>query len=332
MSGLKSFPAKISFFRKTRIFLLLFLLLLSCGGCTGALDRVIEKAPNFGGVVTEVRQNAILVSVDINEDAYLSCDLIDVSLNTERKNNITFRTGDHVRVYYDGQISESYPGQLTRVYAIVAEIEDTAVQTADEPTPAKTAVPITEASLSNSALLSGSKAGGLSDDCTTKNSCLPDYNTALPSGKNYVCLTDGSSAKDGLSSDGSSAKDGWQFDHTASIVYTMQYSTQRDETDHALFLPTVCLDPVNKTYTFTSSLFSSYLHAGYYKIQAQKESAGDASEKLLKLDDGTYTFYFKIIDDNTLQFLHSMSDAPDFYDGRIDIPVEDGALFVHTGK
>ena len=49
-----------------------------------------------------------------NEDGEYS-----VSLNVENKDSSThFNIGDEVVVYYDGNIAESYPMQINKVYAI----------------------------------------------------------------------------------------------------------------------------------------------------------------------------------------------------------------------
>lgn len=79
----------------------------------------VVKEPHFGGTVTEVYDNAILVSVNEGEDARKSSDLISVSTNVKLKDSMTdFTVGDRVIVYYNGEIAESYPAQVNTVYAI----------------------------------------------------------------------------------------------------------------------------------------------------------------------------------------------------------------------
>lgn len=80
----------------------------------------IYSEPNFTGVVTEVFDKAIIVSVDEGEDELKSSDKISVSLDVKLKDSMThFDVGDKVKVFYDGVIAESYPGQINTVYAIL---------------------------------------------------------------------------------------------------------------------------------------------------------------------------------------------------------------------
>ncbi|MDR1539522.1 MAG: DUF4825 domain-containing protein [Clostridiales bacterium] len=79
----------------------------------------VQKEPHFRGVVTEVFENSILVSVNEGEEVRRSSDLIDVSLDIQIKDSIrNFLVGDEVIVYYDGIILETYPGKLGKVYFI----------------------------------------------------------------------------------------------------------------------------------------------------------------------------------------------------------------------
>ena len=98
-----------------------FISLLLLSGCTVPMNMdSVVKEPHFAGVVVEVYDNSILVSVNEGEEARKSSDLINVSLNVELKDSMTeFISGDEVIVYYDGTIAESYPAQLLKVYAIV---------------------------------------------------------------------------------------------------------------------------------------------------------------------------------------------------------------------
>lgn len=83
------------------------------------MNTVIDK-PNFRGIVDEVHEQSIIVSVNEDENEIKSSDLMSVSLNVELKDSMTdFEIGDEVRVYYDGVIAESYPAQISRVYAII---------------------------------------------------------------------------------------------------------------------------------------------------------------------------------------------------------------------
>lgn len=80
----------------------------------------IYNKPNFRGVVLEVMDNTILVSVNEDYDEIRTGDKISVSLDTELKDSFTsFKVGDKVRVFYDGTILEIYPGKVDKVYAIL---------------------------------------------------------------------------------------------------------------------------------------------------------------------------------------------------------------------
>lgn len=80
----------------------------------------IYSEPNFAGVVTEVFDKVIIVSVDEGEDELKSSDKMRVSLDVKLKDSMTnFAVGDRVKVFYDGTIAESYPAQINTVYAIL---------------------------------------------------------------------------------------------------------------------------------------------------------------------------------------------------------------------
>lgn len=80
----------------------------------------IYSEPNFSGVVTDVSDKAIIVSVDEGEDELKSSDKMRVSLNVKLKDSRThFDVGDKVKVFYDGVIAESYPAKINTVYAIL---------------------------------------------------------------------------------------------------------------------------------------------------------------------------------------------------------------------
>lgn len=80
----------------------------------------IYKESNFKGIVTEVREKTILVSVNEDEDEFKISDKIFVSLNVKLKDSMTyFNVGDNVSVYYNGVILETYPAQVNEVYVII---------------------------------------------------------------------------------------------------------------------------------------------------------------------------------------------------------------------
>lgn len=92
-------------------------------GCSKKTDvNTLVDKPNFAGIINEVSEGSIIVIVNEDEDEIKSSDLISVSLDVELKDRMTdFEIGDEVRVYYDGNIAESYPAQINKVYAIVLE-------------------------------------------------------------------------------------------------------------------------------------------------------------------------------------------------------------------
>lgn len=82
------------------------------------MNDIYDK-PNFEGIVEEVYENSILVSVNEGENELRSSDKLSVSLDVKLKDSMTsFKVGNTVKVYYDGDIAETYPGQVNHVYAI----------------------------------------------------------------------------------------------------------------------------------------------------------------------------------------------------------------------
>ena len=107
------------FFTPTPIGGIVFLLfcVLSLVGCGRSMDDIIKNESSITGVVEEVYNNSILIS--IQTDAYPYGAYCDVSLDAENKDDmVDFNIGDEVIVYYDGNIAESYPLQINTVYAI----------------------------------------------------------------------------------------------------------------------------------------------------------------------------------------------------------------------
>ena len=82
-------------------------------GCNNrSMDYIIGNEPSIIGIVKETTDKSILIENDSGE--------YSVSLDVENKDSMThFNIGDEVVVYYDGNIAESYPMQINKVYAIV---------------------------------------------------------------------------------------------------------------------------------------------------------------------------------------------------------------------
>ncbi len=104
--------------------LVLFFVIILLTGCSKKIDmNNVKNEPNFSGIVEEVSEQSILVKVNEVEDEFQSSDLISVSLDVELKDSITsFSIGDEVLIYYDGNIAESYPAQINKVYAIILAV------------------------------------------------------------------------------------------------------------------------------------------------------------------------------------------------------------------
>lgn len=81
-------------------------------GCNNrSINYIIENEPNITGFVKEVNDNSILIENETGQ--------YWVSLDVENKDSMShFSMGDEVVVYYDGNIAETYPMQINRVYAI----------------------------------------------------------------------------------------------------------------------------------------------------------------------------------------------------------------------
>lgn len=86
--------------------------LLSLVGCNNkSLNYIISNEPSMVGIVKEINDNSILIE---NENGEYT-----VSLDVECADSVThFNIGDEVVVYYDGNVAESYPMQINKVYAI----------------------------------------------------------------------------------------------------------------------------------------------------------------------------------------------------------------------
>ena len=98
--------------QKTLALLLAILCFLSLAGCNPrSMNYIIQSEPSIPGIVRDTTENAILIE---NEDGEYW-----VSLDVENPDSMThFRIGDAVVVYFDGNIAESCPMQINRVYAI----------------------------------------------------------------------------------------------------------------------------------------------------------------------------------------------------------------------
>lgn len=94
------------------VFILTLVCILGLVGCNNrTMNHIIENEPKITGIIKETNDRSILIQ---NEDGEY-----DVSLNVENEDSMThFNIGDEVVVYYDGNIAESYPMQINKVYVI----------------------------------------------------------------------------------------------------------------------------------------------------------------------------------------------------------------------
>lgn len=103
--------------KKLTAFALALVCLTGITGCTRSMNHIIENEPNIAGIVKEIHDTSILISVEADGYPY-GADCI-VSLQVENKDSMThFDVGDEVVVYYNGAIAESDPLQIHTVYAI----------------------------------------------------------------------------------------------------------------------------------------------------------------------------------------------------------------------
>ena len=81
-------------------------------GCGNrSMNDIIANEPSIMGIVKDLCENAILIENDNGE--------YWVSRNVENKDSVTdLVLGDEVVVYFDGNVAESYPMQISTVYAI----------------------------------------------------------------------------------------------------------------------------------------------------------------------------------------------------------------------
>ena len=92
--------------------LLAVICVLCMGGCDNkSMNYIIQNEPNITGMVKTITNDAFLMENETGE--------YWVSLKVENKDSMThFNTGDEVVVYFDGNVAESYPMQISTVYAI----------------------------------------------------------------------------------------------------------------------------------------------------------------------------------------------------------------------
>ena len=94
------------------VILLIVFGVLALTGCNSrSMNHIIQNEPSITGIVKTVTNDAFLMGNETGE--------YWVSLKVENKDSMThFSMGDEVVVYFDGNVAESAPMQINRVYAI----------------------------------------------------------------------------------------------------------------------------------------------------------------------------------------------------------------------
>lgn len=98
--------------------------------------------------------------------------------------------------------------------------------------------------------------------------------------------------------------------------YVLQASVSEEE---EMFLPCLGLDREEETFSFGFDILSSYLSCGTYEIKDDVLTA--------VTDDGMYQYRFKVIDENTLEFMQEGSSEVKLINEEMGISVRDGAIF-----
>lgn len=88
------------------------LMLLS--GCAKDINYIVDNEPCVRGIVSETSEDYIVIDINEDDEMYESYASLEVSLDIERKD-----IGDEVSVYYDGNITETSPARIDKVYAIL---------------------------------------------------------------------------------------------------------------------------------------------------------------------------------------------------------------------
>lgn len=273
--------------------LLICLLFAGCGSNrTLTYENAIKildknKEPNFHCTVQEVRDRYLLVRPHKGDKIRNSAFEITVPIYTTDDDgsdvavpvykvgdmcgdgtlveNYAFSAGDSLSVCFDGDVTETYPAQISNVSFILVTGFDS--DFARDPT---------------------------------------------------------------LSEEAHTASWSWEMDEASTVSYVMEHQKSANADAYTPYAPTVSLDTEHKTFTFTTSVISSYLPYGTYTTESTSE---DGTPVLtLHTNDDLHTYCFAVIDDNTLQFLQKYSSTTDNLDDRIELPVTDGALFIKTER
>jgi len=99
--------------------LLMMMLNIAVLGCSvKSMNYIIENKPSVTGIVVEVYDDYVIMFSD-SANGYPNGSKWSISLNPENKNSYTsLSVGDEIIVYHDGNIMETCPLKVGKVYAI----------------------------------------------------------------------------------------------------------------------------------------------------------------------------------------------------------------------
>ena len=105
--------------KKTLLIVLSLLCILCLAGCnTKNMNYIIENKPSVTGIVKEVHESHIILYSETAE-GYPNGSTWSISLDVENTDSYTdLVVGDEIVVYHDGNIMETDPLQVGKIYAI----------------------------------------------------------------------------------------------------------------------------------------------------------------------------------------------------------------------
>ena len=126
--------------KKLIAIILALICILGLVGCSNSMNHIIKTKPNVTGIVQEVHDDYIIMYSD-SAKGYPNGSRWQISLNVENKDSYTTLTvGDEIVVYHNGQVMETEPLKVGKVFAITLKTPADRTQnegdpTADEPQP-----------------------------------------------------------------------------------------------------------------------------------------------------------------------------------------------------
>ena len=104
-------------------------------GCSNnSMNHIIKTKPNVTGVVQEVHDDYVIIYSD-SAQGYPNGSRWQISLNVENKDSYTTLTvGDEIVVYHNGQVMETEPLKVGKVFAITLKTPADRTQNEGDPT------------------------------------------------------------------------------------------------------------------------------------------------------------------------------------------------------